>query len=210
MLKRRKILAHLALKQIIPALVVAALFAVPVQPAWAGNSAAADFVSDLGDRAVKALADKSMSDARRKTEFRRLFLKGFDVDVLSRFVVGRYWRRAGKDERKEYQVLFTDFIVETYAARFSGYSGETIEVDGSRKASEKDTLVNSRIVRPQGAAIRVDWRVRNRNGVLKIVDIVVAGVSMAITQRAEFASVIRRGGGGFKNLITELKSKTGR
>ncbi len=192
------------------ALLSASLLGLAVQPVQADSSAAAEFVTDLGDRAVKALADKTMSDANRKSEFRRLFLKGFDVDVLSRFVVGRYWRKANKDERKEYKLLFTDFIVETYAARFSGYSGETIEVDGSRKASEKDTLVNSRIVQPKGGAIRVDWRVRDRGGDLKIVDIIVEGVSMAITQRDEFASVIRRGGGGFKNLITELKSKTGK
>ena len=166
------------------------------------------FIADLGNRAIRTLADTSVNDASRRMQFRELFLLGFDVNTLSRYAIGRYWRKASKDERSEYQQLFTDFIVGTYAARFGQYSGEKFAVTGERAVKGKDTIVQSEIIRPAGAPVRVDWRVRLRKNGYKVVDIIVERVSMAITQREEFASVIRRNGGKVEGLISVLRSKT--
>jgi phospholipid transport system substrate-binding protein len=168
----------------------------------------AGFIADLGDRAIRTLADTSVGDSRRHIQFRTLFLEGFDVRALSLYAIGRYWRKASKDERVEYQRLFTEFIVNTYASRFGQYSGEKLKVTGERAIKGKDTIVHSEILRPKGAPVRVDWRVRMRKSGYKVIDIIVEGVSMAITQREEFSTVIRRNGGSVEGLISELRAKT--
>jgi len=185
----------------------AVVFSGPKQ-AWAEHFTPTEFIADLGDRAVRTLADQNLSEAEKQTRFRDLLLEGFDVRTLSRFAVGRYWRKAGKTQRAEYRVLFTDYVVQTYTARFSQYSGERLQVTDDRAAGKKDIIVKSQLLRPKGAAVKVEWRVRQRKHKWLIIDIIVEGVSMAITQRDEFASVIRRGGGDFGNLLTLLKEKT--
>jgi len=201
-----KTLPHLSLL-----LVCAVLLAALPRAAMADHLVPKDFIADLGDRAVRALADKSLTPADRQEKFRELFLEGFDVRTLRRFAVGRrHWRKATKSQRTEYHGLFTEYVVQTYSSRFGQYSGEMIKVTEQRPVGKKDALVKSTLVRPEGAPVSIDWRVREREHKLKIIDIVVEGVSMAITQRDEFASVIRRGGGEFDALITVLQKKVGK
>jgi phospholipid transport system substrate-binding protein len=204
MIIRKKILTSVVMLALVTSLsglgVCASASAKPGNPT--------EFIADLGDRAIRTLADTSVGDASRRMQFRALFLEGFDVKTLGIYAIGRYWRKANKDQRSEYLSLFTDFIVNTYANRFGQYSGEKLDVTGERAVKGRDTFVQSQIVRPKGAPVRVDWRVRLRKSGFKVIDIVVEGVSMAITQREEFASVIRRHGGKIDGLISELKRKT--
>src|SRR6185295_10235996 len=98
--------------------------------------------------------------------------------------------------------------VAAYSARLSNYSGEQFQVKDEVPAGD-DTMVNSQIVRPSGPPVRVEWRVRKQSdGSLKIVDVVVEGVSMTITQRSEFASVMQQGG-GLAALNARLLDKVG-
>ena len=184
---------------------LALLFAAP---AAADSLSPAQFIQSLGEETIRAITRTDVPEDARLTEFERLFRKGFDVNTISRFVLGRHWRGASPEQREEYQTLFADFIVTTYASRFKLYSGETLDVNGERKANERDTIVSSEIVVPGSSPIRIDWRVRTRSDAHKIIDVVVEGVSMAITQRDEFASVIRRGGGNIEALISQLREKS--
>ena len=177
-------------------------------PASAETLGPRQFIESLGEETIGAITRENISEEARFREFERLFRMAFDVDAISRFVLGRYWRRATKEQQGEYQSLFADFIVHTYASRFRQYSGETLAVNSERKASGRDTIVSSQINTPEGPSVRVDWRVRTKRDDHKVVDVIVEGVSMAITQRHEFASVIRRGGGGIETLIAELRKKS--
>ena len=175
--------------------------------ARAGDEGATDFIQTLGDEFVAVLADKELPAERRLEEFRRLFIESFDVATISRFALGRYWRRASKSQRQEYGRLFSDYIVNTYSARLGQYSGEKIIVGKVRNDRKRDRIVSSKIVRLKGKPVRLDWRLRRRGEDFKVVDVVIEGVSMAITQRDAFASVIRRGGGKVESLLEELRSK---
>lgn len=188
--------------------ILALIALVFVVPASAETFGPKQFIESLGEETIGAITNPDVSEELRLTEFERLFRKGFDVNTISRFVLGRYWRRATPEQQQEYQALFAEFIVQTYANRFRQYSGETIAVDGEREASKRDTIVSSQINAPDGPAVRVDWRIRTQGEGHKIVDVIVEGVSMAITQRDEFASVIRRGGGDIEALISELRQKS--
>jgi phospholipid transport system substrate-binding protein len=167
-----------------------------------------DFISTLGTRAITELADESMSQADRETRFRNLLNEHFDVPAIGRFVLGRHWKVASDEERTEFLGLFEDFIVRSYAVRFAGYSGETFAVKGSTPGPKSATLVHSKVLRGNAEPIRVDWRVEPRGDKLVITDVIVEGVSMSVTQRSEFASVIQSSGGKIEGLLEALRNKT--
>jgi len=166
-----------------------------------------EFIASLGDRALQVLVVDSQSETEREDAFRELLSEGFDLRLIGRYALGRYWRRATAEQRSEYAKLFEDFIVETYVARLGEYSGETLTVVSSHP-DDQDTTVTSEIVREGRPPIRVDWRVRRGEGEPKIIDVVVEGVSMLLTQRDEFASVIQRSGGNVEGLLARLREKS--
>lgn len=162
----------------------------------AAGSDPAGFINGLVDQALKALDNKQLSSEDRARQFRELLDQDFDMTRIARFVLGRYWNEASEQDRLRFQKLFEEYVVRAYAQRFSDYSGETVKITGSRPESETSTLVQSQIVRTNGApSAKVDWRVRKDEKGYKIVDVDVEGVSMVLTQREEFSSVIQRSGG---------------
>lgn len=165
------------------------------------------FVQDTAERGLKFLSNPNADVTDKRAEFRKLLDNSFDLDTIGRFALGTYWRSATPAQQKEYQGLFRKMVVDVYTARFNDYKGQKFEAKGFRAISPTDTLVNSSIIPVDGGQpITVDWRVRNKGGSYKIVDVLVAGVSMSVTQRSDFASVIQRGGGNVDVLINHLKS----
>jgi phospholipid transport system substrate-binding protein len=162
----------------------------------APTSDAAGFISDLVSDALKTVDNKQMTEQDRAERFRVLLTQDFDMPRIARFVLGRSWNEASDQEKQQFQKLFEEYIVRAYAKRFGEYNGETVKIMGSRVESEISTLVQSQIIRPNGAPpAKVDWRVRKGDGGFKIIDVNVEGVSMVLTQREEFGSVIQRSGG---------------
>jgi phospholipid transport system substrate-binding protein len=165
------------------------------------------FMNELWTRAVEVLS-KKLPVAERLTRFRQLFHADFDGPGIARFVLGRYWRSASKEEQQEYLNLFEDYVVFVYGTRLSNFSGETFKVRGSR-TDENGTIVSTDILHPGGEPpIKVDWRLVSDNGAFKINDVVIEGISMMMTQRSEFASVIQRHGGQIGGLLALMREKT--
>jgi len=175
-------------------------------PAIPGAAAAdpAAMISNLGSQALQVLG-KDATQSQRVARCRDLLREDFDVPGIARFVLGRYWNTATEEQRAEFTKLFEDYIAVAYATRLAEYTGETFKVIGSRPEAD-GAIVSSQILRPAGAApVKVDWRVTGRN---KISDVSVDGISMAVTQRSEFASVIQHNGGQVQGLIAMLRDKT--
>jgi len=170
------------------------------------DARAGKFIESLAEKAIAALTEEAASREEREVRFRGLLDEHFAVETIGRWVLGRYWNNATEAERKEYLDLFEDLIVITYVDRFNSYSGEQLTVSRTVPATGGDFLVNSQITRPAGGdPLDVAWRVRDYDGRFKIVDVIVAGVSMGQTQRSEFASVIRRTGGQVEGLLSKLR-----
>jgi phospholipid transport system substrate-binding protein len=185
-------------------LLVLVLTAAPA----AAASDAAGFVTELGQKTLDII-NKKPAKAERDQRFRSILREGFDMQALSRFVLGPHWRSATDAQKQEFMKLFEDWIVSAYGERFSQYSGEQFKVIGQRPEGDAVTLVTSQIVRPNGGPpIRVDWRVAKSSGQEKISDVVVEGISLMVTQRQEFASVIQRNGGQLEALLKILREKT--
>ena len=166
------------------------------------------FVQSLGDRAIKIMADKSISTTARKEQFRQILKDSFDLKTIGRFVIGRSWNAATPEQQNEYMTLFEELVVKSYGDRMSLYTGEGFEVVNARPESEKDTIVNSHITHPDGSKpTDIDWRVRARDGKLGIIDVVVEGVSLSVTQRQEYSAVIQRNDGQIDGLLTLMRQQ---
>jgi phospholipid transport system substrate-binding protein len=164
------------------------------------------FVSKLADSAIGFLSDASLAPEKKASSFKQLLQTHFDMKSIGRFALGRYWRVATPAQQEEYLGLFNDMIVEVYSRRFSEYKGQILTVTGSRIEGENDAIVTSVVKQDDGPDIAVDWRIRHSSNGYKVIDVIVEGVSMALTQRSDFASVIQRGGGDVSVLLTHIKS----
>lgn len=171
------------------------LAALAAAPARAADEPAA-FIQNLGDRAIQILQNKQLGQKDREAQFSKLFTEGFDVAEIGKFVLGRYWNVATPDQQQQYIKLFGTYVVAVYANRFSQYSGEKFTVAASQPTPD-GASVPSQILRPNGGPpINIVWKIAKENGGYKIRDVVAENLSMAVTQRAEFSSVVERGGGG--------------
>jgi len=181
-------------------------FSVPVQAEdlWRRDPTA--FINYFAEASIDGILTADISDLEKTRRFRALFKDGFDIPAISRFILARNWRRAKESQRQEFIDLFEDVIVYTWSRRFSEYGGQTLEIRGTTPDGETGTIVDSDIVDAKGQTVTVQWRLRMRDEGLRIVDIVVEGVSMAITYRQEYASVIRQNG-GLNGLLAELRKK---
>ena len=173
--------------------------------ASAATGTASEFVTQLGDRAVGVLRATDTDLDAREDRFRGLLRQGFDLPFIGRFALGPYWRRATTEQRSDYLEVFGEYVLQTYSSRLGGYTGETMSIVAERRAGEKDSLVQTEIVRPSGPAISAEWRVRVIDGQYRIIDITIEGVSMAVTKRSEFSAVIQSK--GIEGLIAALRAR---
>ncbi len=165
------------------------------------------FIGDMAGRALQFLGNGSITQEQKISSFRHLLNDSFDLDTIGRFTLGRYWKTSTEAQRQEYLTLFRKMVVDVYAKRFGDYKGQKFETRGARADGDKDTIVTSYIIPGSGPEVQVDWRVRYKNGKYKIVDVIVEGVSMSVTQRSDFAAVIQRGGGDVSVLLAHLRGQ---
>jgi phospholipid transport system substrate-binding protein len=128
------------------------------------------------------------------------------MPFIARFTLGRYWQLATIPQRETYTDAFTEYVLQVYSKRLEDYAGETLRVISERRLGENDVMVFTRVERPPREPIETQWRVRSVDGRLRIVDIAIAGVSMVVTQRDEFASILQRQ--GVDGLISAMRART--
>ena len=188
-------------------IVFAGLSIRPAVAATADAAAATDFVSKLANQAIEILSRTKDADVeQRKDVFRSILDQGFDLNAIGRLILGRHWRTASKEQRANYLKLFSEYILRTYSSMLGGYSDETFQIGSARPVGKADLLVDSKIVGSEGPPVVVDWRVRMINDNYKVIDVSVEGVSMVLTKRSEFSSVIKNK--GFDGLLDALRPKS--
>ncbi len=192
------------------ALMILFLAGGAARTASSGADEAGAFVRDLAEQATKVLADPALTPAERRGEIGRLLLSRVDTQRIGRFVLGRYWNKTSEAEHREYLRLFDAYIVATYAQRLESYSGDRLSVETARHLSETRAVVSTRLIRPEGAPIQADWQLLRSagGGKWRVVDVIIEGVSMALTQRSEFGAVIKASGGRIAPLLDRLREKT--
>src|SRR5579863_6547022 len=185
------------------ALLVGVLLLAGPRPADAQDARA--FVGRLGEQAIQVLGPNATA-AQRVSRFRELFHDDFDIPGIGQFVLGRYWRTATPQQQQEFLGLFQEYLVRAYSTRLAEYGGEPFHVTGARPNGD-ESVVTSEVIRTNGSRIEIDWYLIGGVGHYKITDVYVGGVSMKVTERDEFSSVIQRNGGRVDSLIAQLRQK---
>ncbi len=165
-------------------------------------------VEGLVQQALALIRNQKLDDEARDRQFKALLDQNFDIPRISRFVLGRYWTAANADDLKNFNNLFEQWVVRLYASRFKDYKGETVTVTAARPESDTSYVVQSQLIHPDGSPpAQLNWHVNKADNGLKIVDVEVEGVSMALTEREEFASIIQRNGGSVASLNQAMQQK---
>ena len=165
------------------------------------------FVENLGKQVVEKVSNINLSESERIVNFRNLYLDAFDNYYISRFVLGRYWKRLDSNMRKQFVESFNDYIVTTYAPKFKGWEGTFKATDSLLENNYYNVKMN--VLNKDGPTLKFMWKIyldKNKN--FKILDVNIDGVSMLVTQRAEFMSVIKNNPKGVIGLIEAMEKKT--
>jgi phospholipid transport system substrate-binding protein len=201
-----------------PALI--ALLAVSAATALAIPSRAADPTQMIAGLGLQLqFVARHVPSERRAAEIEHLFEQNFDLPQIAGFVFGGFWRAAAGAQRQELLASFEAYLATTYGERLTEYAerGETPNVAGCRREAE-GTIVSSEVALARNptqggrgaplAPVQVDWRLANTGGAYKIVDVIVDGVSLAVTERLELAETVERDGGEPGALVALLHTRT--
>ncbi len=163
------------------------------------------FVNQLTDKIITNVLTSNKSDEEKLALFKADFQEALDLKAIGQFVLGVYWRSATPADRDAFLTAFMDFTTKSWAGRFNMYNGQKIVFTGTRNAQKNQLYVDSQI--QNNPPVEVIWRLREKNGTFKIVDIIVEGVSMAMSYRNEYSAFLQQNGGKLPTLTAELNRK---
>lgn len=187
-------------------LLILGLFAASGARAEEASSPRA-FAEQLADQIMKEVVLSKNPMPEKQAAFRRVFLEATNIRTIARFTLGRYYKNASEEQREAFIQAFTDNVILTWTERFSSYAGEQIRFKDTRQ-DKNDFYVNSTLDIPNTENdIEIIWRISNKNGRMQLVDLVVEGVSMIMSYRNEYASVLQQSGGDVQTLINMLTNK---
>jgi phospholipid transport system substrate-binding protein len=189
MFHRRTVLALLAAAALCQVLLI--------RPAGAEVPAAAAeaLVRSAITHALEVLGNKAYNTDERVKRLDELFLQYFDVRGMSTFALGPFARNVVDGKRKEYVDAFKGYMVRHYFSRLEGI-GDKYSIEKSRPEGDNTVMVDTKV-----GSYSVVWRVRDRDGELKIMDLIVEGTSLLLVQRSDFGDLLRSNNGSIPQLI---------
>ena len=178
-------------------------------PAYAIDAAKAEnFIKNITQQGIEELVNSNVSAAEKNARFTKLFNQDLDLDFIGKFVLGRYWRTATPQQRKDFIDVYRKLNIQTWSARFDEFKGRHFEFLGTESSKSPDQIfVNTQVPMDEGAPAQVKWRVKETNGQMRVVDIIIENVSLAQTSRSEYTSYIQKSPNGIDGLIADLRSR---
>jgi phospholipid transport system substrate-binding protein len=177
----------------------------PTEPEIARASGPVRLISDTVDEVIDVLNDSSLSPAARRVRIEKIAYARFDFDTMSKLVVARYWKRFTPEQRDEFIREFKAFLARTYGARIDQYNQQQVEIVGERPEARGDVTVLTRIRGGEFEGAEVNYRLRQRDGVWRVIDVKVEGISLVLNYRDQFKSLLSRGGP--EGLLEKLRKK---
>ena len=170
---------------------------------------AQSMVEGLTKKGIEEVINSTSSEQEKIEVFRKLFTQNLDLDFIAKYVLGRYWRSATPAQQKEFIELYKEFNVKTWSKRFDEFKGKKFVFEGVSPANNPNQVfVNTSVPMDGASPISVKWRVYDRKGELKIIDIVIENVSLAQTARNEYSSFIAKSPNGVEGLLENLRLKS--
>ena len=171
---------------------------------------AADYITDLSRTAIRELGAQDIDPAERAERGRALLEAHFAARDLARFVLGRYWRVASDQQRARFMTLLREVALTRFLPTFQNLSMDQVTIERAIPDPQAKGVarVDTRVDVPERGPVKLAWRVRpSDGGGFQIVDLMAEGVSMAITLRSEYSSVIKQNGGRVEALLTRLEKR---
>ena len=165
-----------------------------------------DFVGELVNEAIEKLSDKNLNKDQKATFIEKIATDNVDINALGLYTLGELRKSSNKDDISNYQKSFEKYFLKTLTPRLTDYSTSRFEVIGDDKKSANYTIVSSKISPVDGGPeIKIDWRIYTKNPDKPLIrDLIVEGLSLARTQKEEFASILSSNNNNIKVLITKL------
>ncbi len=166
-----------------------------------------EFITELVSDAIEKLSDKSLTLEEKSKFIEIVALENVDINALGLYTLGELRKSAKSEELINYQNIFKKYFLKSLTSRLSDYSSSKFEVLGADQKSSKYTIIKSKVTpKDGGPEIKIDWRVYTKNPEKPLIrDLIVEGLSLARTQKEEFASILSSNNNDINLLIKKLE-----
>ena len=176
------------------------------QNSYGYSSDPKQFITEIVNEAKKVLIDSNTKEFKTK-KLSEMALKTVDIKGVAYYSIGKYRKKLSDDQLKEYLSLFEKYFLKSFTSRLTDYSDPKIDVIGTEVLNPKYTIVKSVLLATdKKPEVKIEWRVYTKNPDKPLIrDLIIEGLSLARTQKEEFASVIESNNGDVTKLFDTLK-----
>ena len=166
-----------------------------------------EFISELVNDAISKLSNKDLTQDEKEDFIGKISLENVDIEALGLYTLGELRKSSNDEDISKYQEVFEKYFLKSLTSRLNDYSAGKFEILGEDKKSANYTIISSKILPADGSPeIKIDWRIYTKNPEKPLVrDLIVEGLSLARTQKEEFASILSSNNEDIKILISKLE-----
>ena len=186
-------------------IIVFFIFAL-TQKSFGYSSDPKQFISEIVDEAKKILVETNTKEFKT-VKLAEIALRTVDIKGVAYYSLGNYRKKLNDEQLKEYLTLFEKYFIKSFTSRLTDYSEPKIDVLSTEVLNPKYTIVKSLLLATdKKPAVNIEWRVYTKNADKPLIrDLIIEGLSLARTQKEEFASVIESNNGDITKLFITLK-----
>ena len=165
------------------------------------------FITELVDDAINTLSDKNIKITDKNKKIETIARENVDIAALSMYTLGPVRKTLDQKTLDEYKVLFEKYFLKSLTSRLTDYSSQKFEVLEAEQKTKTTTIVSSKIVESASQPeIKIDWRIYTKNPDKPLIrDLIVEGLSLAKTQKEEFASILNSNNKDINILFSKLE-----
>jgi len=192
------------------AIAISALILTTSVNAVSYNSDPKIFITELVGDAIKILSDKKITKEEKSQQIEKIAIENVDINALGMYTLGDVRKTLDVEKLNTYKKLFEKYFLKSLTSRLKDYSENKFEVIVAEQKSSSYTIVKSKILKnSEQPEIKIDWRVFTKDPLKPLIrDLVVEGLSLARTQKEEFASILNSNNNDINFLFKKLRDFT--
>ena len=165
------------------------------------------FIAELVNDAINTLSNKNISKTDKNKKIETIALQNVDIEALGMYTLGDIRKTLDQGTLEKYKDLFENYFLKSLTSRLTDYSTQKFEVLSADQKSETYTIVSSKIVKNSSQPeLKIKWRVYTKDPAKPLIrDLIVEGLSLAKTQREEFASILNSNNNDINILFAKLE-----
>ncbi|HRO11798.1 phospholipid-binding protein MlaC [Amaricoccus sp.] len=176
------------------------------RPASAASTAQAEALVGKLSGELTQIVNSGRGEGQVYAGFESLLARYADMPAVSASVLGPPWRGATQAQKQAFVAAFQHYLSRRYGKQFREYRNARIEITGARDGGKAGVLVTTRVVRPGQESIAVDWQISDRSGSTRVVNLIIEGVSMLASERAQVGAMLEAQRGSIDGLIAQLRA----